>query len=40
MNTGLTPEQLEEAVDVLNDTVDKNTAANAQQVLDSVLNNK
>ena len=37
MNTGLTPEQLKEAVTVLNDTVDENTAANAGQVLNGVL---
>lgn len=37
MNTGLTPEQLKEAVAVLNDTVDENTAANAGQVLNGVL---
>ena len=37
MNTGLTPEQLKEAVGVLNDTVDENTAANAGQVLNGVL---
>ena len=37
MNTGLTPEQLKEAVTVLNDTVDENTAANAGQVLNGIL---
>ncbi len=39
-NTGLTAEQMQEAVNVLADTVDAGTAANAQAVLDNVLNKK
>lgn len=37
MNTGLTPEQLQEAVDVLNETVSTDTGSNAQAVLNNVL---
>lgn len=37
MNTGLTPEQLQEAVDVLNETVSSDTGSNAQAVLNNVL---
>lgn len=37
MNTGLTPEQLQEAVDVLNETVSTDTSSNAQAVLNNVL---
>ncbi len=37
MNTGLTPQQLQEAVNVLNETVNTDTASNAQAVLNNVL---
>ena len=37
MNTGLTPEQLQEAVDVLNETVSTDAGSNAQAVLNNVL---
>ncbi|PWM79709.1 MAG: 4-carboxymuconolactone decarboxylase [Phascolarctobacterium sp.] len=37
MNTGLTPQQLEEAVTVLNDTVSSETGSNARAVLNNVL---
>ena len=37
MNTGLTPAQLQEAVDVLNETVSTDTGSNAQAVLNNVL---
>ena len=37
MNTGLTPEQLQEAVDVLDEIVSTDTGSNAQAVLNNVL---
>ena len=37
MNTGLTPAQLQEAVNVLNETVSTDTGSNAQAVLNNVL---